>query len=230
MTREIVFFLLIVLFGSCDKGENPINRINKKLKVNSTKILQKDVPEFYIDSTPYWGYAQMTRNRFGLPSIENGSEVFEIRILEDLEGGRMLFRIRYKDSSWIAENYIYHPFSTDGRIIDSIVVNYVNLGLPKSGWNKLVNKIIDKGILDFKDELSFPGPQIIVDAQPIIVEIATKNYYKYYTLQYDKTQIMDISDNAKSMAKIIDLIRKEFPEIKSQINKFEKDVESNSSN
>jgi hypothetical protein len=226
--KIIVFILLIVFIGSCDKREDPINRINKKLKIDSTGVLRKDVPEFYNDSTPYWGYAQMTRNRFGLPSIENGREVFEIRILEDLEGGRILLRIRYQGSTWIAENYIYRPFSTDGQTIDSIVVNYVNLGPPKSGWNKLINKLIDKGILDFKDELSFPGPQIIIDRTPKIVEIAAKNYYKYYTLQYDKTQIMNISDDAKSMARIIDLIRKEFPEIKSQINKFEKD--SNASN
>lgn len=219
--RTIILFLLVACIVSCNKIENPIKRINKKLKIGRTEGLQKDLPKVYNDSSIYWRFVKRERSKYGLPSIENGSEVLQIRVWEELEWGKMVFLLKYQDNTWSSEDYIYRGLSDDHKI-DSIAVTMFRPGVPKTGWNKFLNKLIDKGILDLRDESNIPGYfRDATDMAVIAVEIAAKNYYRYYQLPGLNFQPRNITD-AKAMGEILDLIKNEFPEIMSQINRYSK--------
>ena len=207
--KAIVFFLLVACIGSCNMTEDPINRINNKLKVSSTGGLQKNIPVAYNDSSASWLYVRRETDRVGLPSIENGSEWIEIRVWEHLDWGRKVFVIRYKDNTWTAEDYIYRAFSNGGVDVDSIAIDTVRLGKPKAGWNEFMNKLIDKGILDLKDNSNIPGYVIENEFLYIAVEIAAKNYYRYYSLPSARELTSKIKED-KAMLEILDLIQNEF--------------------
>lgn len=218
MTRFVVLFLLFACIGSCDTMEDPINRFNKKLKIDTTGVLRKDIPEKYNDSSAYWYFFRIGRKNLGLPSLENGSEAFEIRIGEELDWGGMILNIKYKDRIWSAENYTFWADSTYQYMGDTLVVDIVRLGTPKSGWEKFLNKLIDKGILDLRDASNIPGYFNAMDLPIVDVEIATKNYYRYYHLPDARDQSSIVSD-AKSIVEILDLIKDEFPEIEPQLTR-----------
>lgn len=209
--KYLILVLLSSCFVSCFKNDDPINRINKKLKIDPTGDFRKDIPEAYNDSSASWLYVRRETNRAGLPSIENGSESIEIRIWEHLDWGRRVFIIRYKDSTWTAEDCIYRIVPSGRDDIDSIAIDTSHLGNPKTGWNKFINKLIDKGILDLKDKSKIPGYSIQSEFLYLAVEIAAKNYYRYYSLPNARIQPSKTSDD-KSMLEILDLIKKEFPE------------------
>lgn len=218
MTRFVVLFLLFACIGSCDTMEDPINRFNKKLKIDTTGVLQKDIPEKQNDSSAYWHAFTNLRNRLGLPTLENGSEVFEIRVWEQIEWGLMVLSIKNRNNKWAADNSIYWAVSSKVNELDSIVVNNTSLRTPKTGWKKFLNKLIDKGILDLKDYSKIPGYFNGNDLPFVKVEIATKNYYRHYSMTGVNKQPTYITD-AKSMTEILDLIRNEFPEIEPQLTR-----------
>ncbi len=220
--KAIIFFLLVACMESCSRTQDPINRINNKLKIGSTGILRKDIPEVYNDSSASWQYVRRETSRVGLPSIENGSESLEIRVWEHLEwGGRMVFVIRYKDSIWTAEDYIYRILPNGRDDNDSIAVDIIRLGKPKTGWDVFMNKQIDKGLLVLKDKSTIQGYFIHNEFSYTAVEIAAKNYYRYYSLPSARELTSKIKED-KAMLEILDLINNEFPEIKSQINRYSK--------
>lgn len=221
MMKTIAFFLLVVCIESCSRIEDPIDRINNKLKIDNKGALQKNIPAAYNDSNAYWDFVKRETIRVGLPSIENGSASIEIRVWEDFEWGRMVFVIRCKDSTWTAEDYIYRAFSNGGVDIDSIAVDTVRLIKPKVGWNKFMNKLIDKGVLDLKDKSNIPRYPIISEFWYIAVEIAAKNYYRYYSLPNARELTSKVKDD-KAMLEILDLIYNEFPELMSAISRHSK--------
>lgn len=207
--RHVVLFILLIYIASCGKMDDPINRINSKLKIDAAGGLRKDIPEAYNDSSAYWQYVRRETSRAGLSSIENGSEWIEIRVWEHLDWGRRVVVIRYMDSAWTAENYIYTLLPSGRDDIDSVAVNIVRLGKPKNGWNGFMNKLIDKGILELKDESEIPGYSIRNEFLHTAVEIAAKNYYRYYSLP-DAQDVANKIKEAKAMVEILDLIQDEF--------------------
>lgn len=208
--RVIVIFLLVVSFATCGRTEDPINRIINKLNIDGNSEFKKYLPKVYNDSSIYWQMVRKERNKIGLKSLENGSKDFEIRVWEELKWGRSFFILRYNDSIWTAEEYIYKTLYKDGNDIDSIAINIVRLGEPKSGWNNFLNRIIDKGILDLKDYSNIPGYYLVTDLREVAVEIAAKNYYRFYQLPGPEDQPKNIKD-AMAMSEILDIIKSEFP-------------------
>ncbi|MCX6319304.1 MAG: hypothetical protein NTW29_18655 [Bacteroidetes bacterium] len=224
MKKAILFFLLLTCIESCMTSENPIDRINKKLKINDTGALRKDIPAAYNDSSASWQYVRRETSRVRLQSIENGNDWPEIRIWEDYDWGRMVFVIRYKDGTWKAEDYIYRMLASPAGSeddVDLIVVDTVRLGKPKAGWNKFMNKLIDKGILELRDKLSIPGYYVESEFSYIAVEVAAKNYYRYYSLPNAREITTQVKED-KAMLEILELIAHEFPDITSAIDKYSK--------
>lgn len=212
MSLKVCPLLLIIVIASCKNSDTPFERISKKLKLDSVRGFRKDIPENYNDSIIYWYFIRKERNKIGLPSIENGSEVFQIRVWEEHDSEKMVLLLMYEDSTWNAKAYIYQGVSSDGHNVDSLAVNIVPLGEPKSGWNEFLNKLIDKGILELKDESKIPGYFEATDQPIIAVEIASKNYYRYYQLPGAYDQPGTIKD-AKSMVEILGLIKNDFPQM-----------------
>lgn len=227
MMKAILFFLLVTCIESCMTTEDPIDRINKKLKISNTGGLWRDIPGAYKDSGPSWQYVRRETSRARLPSIENGNESLELRIWEHFDWGRMVFVVRYKDSiwnaEWNAEGYIYRMLAAPGGRddVDLIAVDTVRLGEPKAGWNQFMNKLIDKGILDLKDKSNIPGYVVDNEFLYIAVEIATKNYYRYYSLPNAREFTSKIKED-KAMLEILELIQNEFPEIMPEISRYSK--------
>lgn len=203
--------------------EDPYDRINKKLKIDSKGGLKKDIPAAYNDSSASWQYVRRETSRAGLPSIEYGNESFEIRIWEHYDWGRMVFVISYKADTWNANGYIYRMLAGPGGrdAIDPIVVDTVRPGRPKSGWNGFMNKLIDKGILDLKDQSTIPGYVVGNEFLYIAVEVAAKNYYRYYSLPGARERTSRIKED-KAMLEILDLVENEFPDLMSAISEHSK--------
>lgn len=213
--RHIVSVGLLILFiASCNNAQDPLERINTKLKLDGESGFRKDLPELYNDSSAYWPFIKERRSKLiGLPVIENGSDQFQIRIWEETDSGETVLLITHEDSGWTAKSYIYEATSVHGlNNIDSFTVSMIYPGKPKSGWNEFLNKLIDIGILELKDESKIPGYSKSTDRRIISVEIASKNYYRYYQLS-DVHYLANKIEEAGSMAKVLDLIELEFPQL-----------------
>lgn len=209
MSKAIILLIVFVFIESCSSTEDSITRINRVLNMDSSGNLRKDRPKVYSDSSALAYYLRRETTRAGLTSIENGSEAFEIRVWEHLDSGRLVFVFRYKENAWTADKRFYKGFSTNGRDIDSVIVNKVGLGTPREGWDKFMNKLIDKGVLDLKDESEIPGYVTENEFLYIAVEIGAKKYYRYYSLPNARDQASKIKED-RAMLEILNLIENEF--------------------
>ncbi len=202
--------LLILFIASCKNTKDPFVIINAKLKLDMENGFRKDLPGLYNDSTYYWPLIKKRRSILGLPDIENGSDKFQIRIWQEIGIGELVLLIIHEDNGWSAKSHIYEATSVHGlNNLDSFIVKTISLGKPKSGWSEFLNKLIDFGILELRDESTIPGYYKSTDQRIISVEIAAKKYYRYYQLS-DVNYLANKVDEARKMVKILELIKLEF--------------------
>ena len=208
------WLLLAMVVASCKNEGDPLSRINSKIQDKNTGAFQKDLPKQYNDSSYYWKIIREMRSTTKLPSIENGSKEFQIRIWEDVDERRhhLLFLLLHDSNTWVAKGCIYKvtPLGVGKASLEG---NLILLGEPKSGWIHFLSEILDKGIMDLRDESEIPGYRDATDLDVITVEIAAPKYYRYYELPGAYFQAKYVKD-AKAMVDILELVKIEFPQLK----------------
>ena len=198
----------MILATSCTV--TPIKRIEKysNKKTSSTFVL--DDPERI--KTQLFGNTLIKKTEsLGLPTLRNGTHEFELRIWDDFNFLRgRLFVLKYENSKWSANKCNYKYEVTEDLLPDSLSGNILTLSEPKGGWNVFVEKLLDLNILDLRDYESISGYELSSDELPIIVEYATKNYYRLFELPGANRRVDKIPE-AKKIVEILSYIYTIYP-------------------
>lgn len=204
------FLILSLFFLSCT---SPIERIEKEVKISENEPVMRDIPVRMQEGGVTKELMTKYRRTLGLPSLEDGFYNFQLRIWEDLENpeyfaGRIIIIMNVK-GKWSAELYNYKYLTPDSSYTpDSLAGQKVSLKKPPSGWNNLLNKLLDLQILTLPDFESIPKYFSATDQKYVTIEIATEKYYRFY--EYPDPYIQKGISSAKKMVKILELVKKEF--------------------
>ena len=129
-----------------------------------------------------------------LPSLTEGKEGFQLRVWDDkFNNTGLVIILDYSGDQWSAKGFRYKAYSSDGNWPDNFM-----------------NTLLDYKILALRDYTEIPGYFESTDMTGPSVEIAGHKYFRYYELPEPKYQSGKI-DDAKSMLKILEIIKKEFP-------------------
>lgn len=201
----VIFFLQL----SCnDSALTKINKIYKPFQEHSN--VYTDIAYRYQLGGTMKSLWDEWRRTLNIPIIDSGFKKFQMRIWQDFfdETGRIVV-IRNVDNDWSAELWKYQYFTTNTGYPDSLSGSKSLLSPPNSGWNNLINKMIQLDILTLPDCETIQDYDIASDELAIIVEIASVNYYRLYGLMTPQVRV-DKFPSARKMVQILNLMQEEF--------------------
>jgi hypothetical protein len=148
-----------------------------KGKNNSSFIV--DIPDFEKSDKYQKGYNALI-SKLKLCDLKIGYNDFQIRIWRgdsNNDTGR-IFILKNKDSKWSAQyitfNYLYlYDSSNISKTITELI--------PKSTWNKFINKFFDLGVLDLPNAYSISSYDTETDADGVTIEYANSDKYRLYS-------------------------------------------------
>jgi hypothetical protein len=207
---KLIFLLLLgigIILTSCNDDENKKGPITK---ANGDTVI-KEIPEWYRTS----GYTQKRDkklyNLLNLPSLENGFDSFQVRILIDCgyETSNLII-LENKKSQWNAAFYSF-KIHYDENVSPSEIQNlHIENRSPKSGWKIFYDTLIRTGIIDLPDASKFdPKYNHPNDGDGVMVEIAGPKKYRLYT--YPSLGLnVNIKDGPWKLNEALKLIEREF--------------------
>jgi hypothetical protein len=220
----MVHFCWLLFYGCQTTGDS-----YKKSSPDS--IINKNVSKPQSGKQdPLWsgGYyiKKPTEGLVPIDSIGNGYDSIQIRVwqVQGLFGHRQLYAFKNDGKRWTGYFYELMIDSNfgNGRGSREFLRGPIPFDLtkfkklnPKIGWQQFIDSLIILKILDLPDFTKDLGMQTIhSDTSPIIIEIATKHNYRYYTY-FDVDFFSDKFWQAKNMFKILMLIYNQFGHIPS---------------
>jgi hypothetical protein len=111
-----------------------------------------------------------------------------------------------KDGDWKAQLHtIEVAFKDDNSpFVSKREIAHVN---PKMGWDRFIDSLIKLDIVSLPDRSLVPGMNVKYNVGVVNVEIAKKNYYRFYS--YQPSYYTDKFLEAKKMEKILQLVAQE---------------------
>ena len=207
LNRNLISFVVFSLVISCSNPQRA--RIERDLIKSNNDSLIVILPETHRADPYLQAIKEKWSRTLGLDKIEAGSSATEIRIWEDLKAfSGQVFIINYNNGNWTAYMYNYNYNVSIGSYPDSLSGERKELGEPKSGWMKFLNKLLDLKILTLPSHESLLNYNVPSDQLFVRVEIAKKNYYRLY--EYPNPYDHQNFESAQNMVQILQLVKKEF--------------------
>jgi hypothetical protein len=215
--KTVYFLFCVFLFGCRENSEN-LN-FQKRIPIDNFGNFNLD----YLYKKEQTKYAK-------LDLIENGFDSFCIRVWYQgfLNNDQQLieFRKGVRSKIWESDYYylacdsvnvkLQNPNVSSNIISDSgeyyyhldtsqtmlTIIKREKILEPKSGWENFGQKLLETGILSAPDYTIIKDYQIINSDNIVLVEIATKNYYRMFSYR-------SLNDNIeiKSTLKVLNFIR-----------------------
>ena len=203
--------VICIFYSACHEKEAAIDRIVKVLANKTGDSSSRIMSEYYKEGSISLELFRRRVSSLHLPSLTEGKEGFQLRVWDDkFNNTGLVIILDYSGDQWSAKGFRYKAYSSDGNWPDSLAGPEISLGQPLSGWDNFMNTLLDYKILELRDYTEIPGYFESTDMTGPSVEIAGHKYFRYYELPEPKYQSGKI-DDAKSMLKILEIIKKEFP-------------------
>lgn len=204
--------IFLYAIGCSDKAKNNMFDLNYVLAQNKADTFVKKIPIVNKDeySSVYYNVKEFEKD-FKLSSIENGIDSIEIRFWYGYNIGDTLqcLRVFNLQNEWHGELITTYYTRTDNKNSRWEITNTVQKKYPRRGWDTFINKIVGLGIITLPDASNIPDYSFATHARVLIVEIATKKFYRLYSYEeplYNSKRIKE----AKSIEQIIEIIEDEF--------------------
>lgn len=202
--KTSVLFLLLLFAAACKQD------FSDKIKSELALAKSKESSTFENDNlSKEW---KMYRDSaLGLDSTKSLANLIEIRVSEELENrtGYIVSLIN-KNDKWSAFYYGYKyvvPFEGATEAIKPL--GKYTLLEPISGWETLLSRLIELGILILPDYRNLNEYQAGTDERIVTVEILTQDHYRFYTYLSPSVRQNKFSE-AKKMIEILDIIKNRF--------------------
>ncbi len=206
-----IFFVnvVILLVHICSCNNNPKSINSKKSEVQKQNF-KKDIP---ITKKGKFIYAYSLTKEYiqkaGLRILENGFDSICIRLWYIYSFGPswQVTEMRKSSEGWVGE-FILLTEKMNKNDSSRYIQKTSFFKKPISGWDIFIMQILSKNITFLPSDLSIPGYQINADGHMVVVEIATKEYYRIF--DYSDLKFNLNIKEARNMADIMILIEKEF--------------------
>jgi hypothetical protein len=177
----------------------------------ANKPFLKDVPVPYRGTLPYY-YRNKSKveEKMGLRSIENGFDSIQVRIWYGYgrTDSSQLVVLTKTQAGWKSIFYNFKYYIDDiKRKIDSIGIQK-EFRTPKSGWQSFSSNLFGLSITTLPDNTSLRYYPDYADGSDIIIEVATKTYYRiyHYTGPHLSFGKIKQADKIESILKLINSI------------------------
>ena len=187
---------------------------NEKVATTSheSDTFKKDIP---LDKRGrpklFYESIRAAEEKMGLTLIEDGFDSLQVRIwyAYAFKDKAQVVIFKRTDRKWIAELITFkYNFNEKGDSVTSIKQD-IKYGNPVSGWNDFTNEISTLGITSLPDKSHIESYPDFADGDDIIIEVATKKYYRIYSYK-EPNKVQFKIQEAKQIEQILKLIEREF--------------------
>lgn len=211
MKKRILVIAVCIteLLVSCN-GQTGINGFNENREPVDTVV--KDIPlNKKGKPSSYYRNKNSVENKLGLKSLENGFDSLQIRLWYGyaFKDSSQLVVLKNTKGKWTSELFtlVYH-LNENGDTLKSISKDMI-IREPKSGWRNFIDKVLKLQVTTLPDKSKIKDYPDFVDGDDIIIEAATKKYYRIYSYKEPNHVQFKIKE-AKNMEQILVLIESEF--------------------
>lgn len=216
--KTLFSITVIIFFLSCHNRNNPLQTLTR---LNTSDTFHYDFPKVNreLDSLRY-NQKRFLERGLGLESLEKGFDSIQIRIQYGgpMIGDRLVI-LSNKDNKWNAEisklgsrpNPDYKGEAMTNYWEGFIPTRTIEIKTPKSGWEQFISELFKLKILSIEDESKIEGYKfgVVNDGCGVIIEIATKNVYRWYEMEQPDYFYYDLWQ-AKNLSRILRLVDEEF--------------------
>lgn len=215
LKRQTTYYIIILLIGLFSCGQNDSS------KKNTVQIILPDSSKRH-EVDIWYRYVKNLRRELNLKDLEIGTDSFELRLYEDFTLGRpeRLFIIKNEKSIWTCTIVIFfarHPIVGERRFKEgnwkdefsnSVVDSFYAFNVkPKCRWDQLADSLKKINIFNLPSQEDIPNfEDIVSDGTEYYFEIATKDYYKFFS--YHNPEVYKDKDNKSALA-ILELISRQ---------------------
>jgi len=205
--RKVLFlFLLLNFVTSCNKQS-----AKKKVTIIGSEQIKKISAGKDICQSDS-NYVSELITLTGIRSIKKRFDGKIYRFWEiqpRISDGIEIIEIENKGSKWRAA-YTQFKFYNDKTLCVNSVVKEESVGIPKSGWKELINKLDKLGINKLKKYNKIPGYVLDSgDGDQLTIEIASDSVYQYYPYPFFRNYYNKLED-VIAVKEIIELLNEEF--------------------
>jgi hypothetical protein len=146
----------------------------------------------------------------GLQSLENGFDSLQLRFWYGYArtDSSQLVVIARKGQIWSAQLYTFiYVMGDSGKIIS--IKKDESSGSPKLGWKQFIQELYKLSIPTLPDKYSIKNYPEYTDGSSIIVEVATKRYYRIYSYK-EPMMVQEQVQDAGKIEQALMLIEDQF--------------------